>query len=114
MTDIKPKITESVKNSASNIVVAACFLSGVAFFDFSLFIPVIIFILGGLALVKWPKPLVAFLLLVTGIYYAAMLSSDLSQLGLTKLALIGWVCFAAGHAFFKAAYLSMVQNGKHI
>ena len=114
MTARELKLIDSIKNSASNVVVAACFLSGVAFFDYLLFIPAISFILIGLTVVKWRSAVIAFLGLIISICFIFYLSNDLSQLGLTKLALFGWVCFSSAHAIVKSIMLNRVQRKTHI
>jgi len=106
MSDIKLKVIDSIKNSGSNIVVAACFLSGVAFFDYMLFVPVIMFLIVGLAIVKWKSPLICLVGLIIGIVCFYLLSSDLTQLGLTKLLLISWVCISSGLSLIKSLLLN--------
>ncbi|RHW74584.1 hypothetical protein [Colwellia sp. RSH04] len=114
MSDRELKLVDSIKNSASNIIVATCFMSGVAFFDYMLFIPVVIFALIGFAIIKWKSASIAFAGLIVGVYFMYLLSNDLSQLGLTKLLLIGWVCLSSIHALIKTILLKRMQSKTQI
>jgi hypothetical protein len=90
-------------------------LSGFAFFDFFLFIPVVIFILVGFCIIKFKSALVAILGVVVSAFYIYMLSNDLTELGLMKSLLVAWVCFSASYALVKIIWLNLeMRKHEHI
>jgi hypothetical protein len=84
------EIQDSIKGVAANLVVIAAFNVGFAFFNFTLFIDVLILLVLAFCLFKWKSRVVSILILASGLLALYYQMDSPFDAGGWRIASIAW------------------------
>ncbi|MBA6225368.1 hypothetical protein H4J51_09410 [Colwellia sp. MB02u-18] len=90
MSDSSNEIQNSIKSIAANLVVIAAFNVGFVFFNFTLFIDVLILLVLAFCLFKWKSRVVSILILASGLLALYYQMDSPFDAGGWRIALIAW------------------------
>ena len=104
------EIQDSIKSIAANLVVIAAFNVGFAFFNFTLFIDVLILLVLAFSLFKWKSRVVSILILAFGLIALYYQMDRPLDTGGWRIALILWWVWSGIVSLYHTVRFQKIEN----